>query len=290
MRSPVSATRPRRFRTRLPFRGDVLSMLGAVLLAGFLLVAILGPWLPFGDAEAIDVGPRLAAPTPDLPAGTDSLGRSVLPRLAEGIRTTFVLAGVSVVVTALLSVVLGIIAAYYRGVAGELVTRAADVLFAFPAILLAILIVTIIGAGPTGAVVSIVLITCPLMIRVVRASALGVVHRDFVVASRVGGVRSARILAMHVLPNVAGAAVVQATYALSIGMLVESGLSFLGLGVQPPRASLGSLVHEGSQYLSIAPWLVLVPGALLATAIVAVNLLGDGLRDVLDVRALEVRR
>jgi peptide/nickel transport system permease protein len=210
--------------------------------------------------------------------------------LAQGIRTTFVLAGASVALTALLSIALGMLAAYYRGWIGELITRSADVLFAFPAILLAILIVAITGPGSAGAVISIVLISMPLMVRVVRAAALSVVHRDFVVAARVGGTRAWRILAVHVLPNVAGAAVVQATYALSIGMLIESGLSFLGLGVQPPTASLGLLVHEGSDYLSIAPWLVLIPGALLALAIMAVNLVGDGLRDVFDVRGSEVRR
>jgi peptide/nickel transport system permease protein len=286
--TPVGA-RPRRKRG-IPFRGDLLSRIGAAVLVLFVLLAVAGPWLPLGDPEAVNTGPRLAAPSGEWPAGTDNLGRSVLPRLAEGVRTTFLLAGLAVVLTAAISVVLGMVAAYYRGPVGELITRGADVMFAFPSLLLAILMVAITGPGATGAVISIVLICSPLMVRVVRAASMTVVNRDFVTAARVGGASGPRILLVHVLPNIAGAAVVQATYALSVGMLIESGLSFLGLGLQPPDASLGSLVHEGAVYLPIAPWLVLIPGALLALAIMAVNLVGDGLRDALDVRGVEVRR
>jgi peptide/nickel transport system permease protein len=286
--STVATTR--RPRPRLPFRGDVLSRLGLFVLAFFIVIALFGSLLPLGDPEAINAGPRLAAPSPDLPAGTDSLGRSVLPRLAEGVQTTFLLAGLAVLLTAVVSVLLGMVAAYYGGVIGELITRAADVLFAFPAILLGILVVAISGPGATGAVIAIALICSPLMVRVVRAASLSVVHRDFVIAAKVGGAGSVRIMLMHVLPNIAGAVVVQGTYALSVGMLLESALSFLGLGLQPPQASLGSLVHEGAVYLPIAPWLVLVPGVLLALAIMSVNLVGDGLRDALDVRGVEVRR
>jgi len=128
------------------------------------------------------------------------------------------------------------------------------------------------------------------MVRVVRAASLQIVGRDYVTAAKVGGVRSTRVMLVHVLPNVAGVVAVQGTFALSTGMLIESALSFLGLGVQPPAASLGSLVSQGSVYLSIAPWLVLIPGGLLALAVISVNLVGDSLRDLLDVRAVEVRR
>lgn len=279
-----------RRRRRLPFAEDVLSRVGAILLLFFVLLGTFGRWLPLGDPAAVSAGPRLAAPSAQWPAGTDSLGRSVLPRLVEGIRTTFLLAAIAVVLTALVSVMLGMVAAYYKGPIGEVITRGADVMFAFPSLLLAILMVAIVGPGATGAIISIVLICSPLMVRVVRAASLTVVGRDYVTASQVGGASTGRVLLVHVLPNVAGPAVVQATYALSVAMLIESGLSFLGLGLQPPQASLGSLVHEGAVYLPIAPWLVLIPGVLLAMAIMAVNLVGDGLRDVFDVRGVEVRR
>lgn len=286
-----SPSRPAsRRRWRPPFHGDVLSRAGLCTLVCLVSLALIGPWLPIGDPDAVNAGPRLAAPASRWWAGTDSLGRSVLPRLVEGLRTTFLLAGMAVLLTAAISVALGMAAAYFRGAAGEMITRGADVLFAFPSLLFAILMVAITGPGATGALIAIVLICSPLMIRVVRAASLTVVGRDFVTASKVGGAGPVRILLVHVLPNIAGPAVVQATYALSVGMLIESGLSFLGLGLQPPSASLGSLVHEGAVYLPVAPWLVLVPGALLAFVIMAVNLVGDGLRDTLDVRGAEARR
>jgi peptide/nickel transport system permease protein len=283
----VRAARPGR---RVPFAGDVLTRGAVIVLLLLVIVAVLGPVLPIGDAEATGAAPRLQAPSSEWIAGTDPLGRSVLPRLVEGVRTTLLVAGSAVALTAIVSVLLGMVAAYYRGALGELITRSADVLFAFPAILLGILVAAITGPGITGAVISIALICSPLMIRVVRAASLSVVGRDFVVAAQVGGAGPVRTLVVHILPNIGGAAIVQATYALSVGMLVESALSFLGLGVQPPHASLGSLVHEGAVYLSIAPWLALIPGVVLAAVIVSINLIGDGLRDALDVRRVEVRR
>ncbi len=269
---------------------DLLGRLGFVVLGLFVAIAVFADWLPLGDPYKVNSGPRLASPSDGFIAGTDALGRSELPRLAQALRATFILAGGAVIATAVLSVALAVLAAYFRGWIGELIIRGADVMFAFPALLFAILIVAIVGPGKTGALISIVLICTPLMLRVVRAAALGVVDCDFVVASRVGGTSSLRILAVHVLPNIAGTAVVQATYALSVSMLIESGLSFLGLGVQAPDASLGSLVQEGAVYLSIAPWLVLIPGVVLALTITSVNLAGDALRDRLDVLAAEARR
>jgi peptide/nickel transport system permease protein len=133
-------------------------------------------------------------------------------------------------------------------------------------------------------------VTLPLMVRVVRAATLTIADRDFVVTAEVGGASLARLLFIHVLPNIAGPLIVQATYALSVAMLVESGLSFLGLGMQPPDASLGSLVSQGNLYLVFAPWLVFAPGAVLALAILSVNLLGDGLRDMVDPRVQRLLR
>jgi peptide/nickel transport system permease protein len=271
-------------------RLGALSAVGLVLLVALVLLALLGPLLPFGNPSAIGAGGRLELPDAHFIAGTDTLGRSVLPRLLEGLRTTLLVAGVAVLATAVFSILLGMTAAYFGGLANELIARGADVLFAFPSVLLSILIVAITGPGLLGVTVAIVLTTSPLMIRVMRAATLGIVSRDFVLTAQVGGAGLPRLLFVHILPNVAGTAAVQATYALSVGMLVESALSFLGLGVQPPQASLGSLVYEGSSYLSVAPWLVIIPGVVLAVTILSVNLTGDWLRDLLDVRAGEVRR
>jgi peptide/nickel transport system permease protein len=288
MTSAPLTERQRRFAVAV--RGDLLTRVSAVVLAILVVLALISPFLPLGNPEETGAGPRLAAPSSQWPAGTDSLGRTVLPRVFEGLRTTLLVAGAAVLLTVAVATLLGMIAAYRKGPVGELIARGADVLFSFPAILLGLLVASISGPGLTGAVISISLICSPLMVRVVRAAALGVVSRDFVVAAKVGGAGDTRILFVHVLPNIAGVVAIQATYALSLAMLIESSLSFLGLGVQPPQASLGSLVGEGAVYLSIAPWLVLVPGVVLAVTITSVNLVGDGLRDVLDVRGREARK
>ena len=261
---------------------DGLGLLGAGLLAALLLIGIVGPLLPLGDADAIGAGPRLGAPSLAFPAGTDELGRAYLPRVVDGIGATFLVSSVAVVVTAVLGTLLGMAAGTLRGTTDTLIARFADVLFAFPALLFGLLAAAVLGAGGASAVIVIAVATLPLFVRVIRAATLVVAEREFVVAARVAGASTLRVLGVHILPNVLGAAIVQLTYALSIGMLIESGLSFLGLGVQPPRASLGSLLRLGSVYLTIAPWMVLVPGVVLALAIMAVNLFGDAVRDALE--------
>ena len=164
----------------------------------------------------------------------------------------------------------------------DLVARLTDVMYAFPAIILGLLVSSIIGPGTFAVVIVITAATLPLFIRVVRSVGLSVAAREYVTAAEVAGASPLRIMVVHLLPNVAGAAIVQLTYALSIGMLIESALSFLGLGAQPPHPSLGSLLQQGATYLTIAPWLVFPPGIILSLAILSVNLLGDGMRDAID--------
>ena len=263
-------------------RRDRLSGAGAILLATLVLLCLFGPWLPLGDPEEIGIGPRLSVPASGWLLGTDELGRSVLPRIVDGLRSTFLLAGTAVVLTGLFGTLIGLVAAYAGGFVDMTIMRLVDILFAFPPLLLGILIAAALGPGGTSAILAIALITLPLFVRVVRAVALSVAARSYVIAAEVSGAGFLRVILVHLLPNVLGAVIIQRTYALSIGMLVESELSFLGLGVQPPDASLGSLLRLGSVYLTIAPWLVFPAGLLLATAILSVNLLGDGLRDMID--------
>lgn len=282
--------RPGLRRRAIPFQGDVLSRIGLALLLAFAFLAIIRPLLPLGNPDAIGVGPRLGRPSWSFPAGTDTLGRSQLPRVVAGIRTTIFLPTLAVVVLTTVAVLVGMVAAYFPRVIGQVVSRSCDVLFSFPPLLLALLLIAIIGRGETAVVTSIIIIGLPGMTRIIRAAALRVVNRDFVMASRVGGASTGRLMLVHVLPNIAGTVMVQATLTLSSAILIESGLSFLGLGVQPPAASLGSLLFLGAPYLTVAPWLSLVPGVALALVLVAINLVGDGMRDVLDVRGVEVRR
>ncbi|HEX2547697.1 MAG TPA: ABC transporter permease [Ramlibacter sp.] len=262
--------------------GDRLGLAAAILLLAFLLVGALAPYLPFGDPEAIGAGERLMAPNRQFLLGTDELGRDFLPRVLGGISTTFFISSVAVLIMAVLGTLIGIAAAYYGGTFDAIVARLADVLFAFPALVFGLLISAIVGMGNTAAIIVIVLDTLPRFVRVIRGVTLSIVERDFVVSSVIAGGSSLRAMLVHILPNIMGVALIQLTFSLSVGMLIESGLSFLGFGVQPPAASLGSLLQLGTVYLTTAPWLALVPGLMLALCIGSVQLLGDTLRDALE--------
>lgn len=264
------------------WRRDWLSAFGLALLVLLIVLGALGPYLPIGDATRIAAGPRLSPPSWRFPFGTDELGRSFLPRVVLGIRATFLLSAAAVAMTACLGALLGMTAGYMRGPVDQIVARAADVLFSFPALLIGLLIAAAVGPGETSAVAVIAVATLPLFVRVVRSVTLTLSGRGFIVAAEVAGASPLRIMGLHILPNIAGAIVVQLTYALSIGMIIESALSFLGLGVQPPNASLGSLLRQGSAYLTFAPWLALSSGAVLSAAIMSVNLVGDAVRDALE--------
>ena len=263
-------------------RLDGLGVFGLVVLVILVFLGAVGPFLPLGDPTEIGAGPRLGPPSLTFPFGNDELGRSVLPRVIEGIGFTFLLSSVAVAVTAIIGTLLGMAAGYLHGFYDGIISRIADILFAFPALLFGLLAAAVLGPGNVSAIVVISTATLPLFIRVVRAVTLSFAQREFVLAAVVSGASTWRVLWVHLLPNVLSAAIVQLTYALSIGMLIESGLSFLGLGVQPPSASLGSLLRLGSVYLTVSPWLVLVPGLVLARAIMSVNLLGDAIRNALE--------
>ncbi|MFZ4480617.1 MAG: ABC transporter permease [Rhodoferax sp.] len=263
-------------------RFDRLGLFGLLALLLLVFLGAAGPFLPLGDPTEIGAGPRLGPPSLAFPVGNDELGRNVLPRVIEGIGFTFLLSSVAVAVTAIIGTLLGMAAGYLRGFYDGIIARIADILFAFPALLFGLLAAAVLGPGNFSAIIVISTATLPLFIRVVRSVTLSFAEREFVLAAVVSGASTWRVLWVHLLPNVLGAAIVQFTYALSIGMLIESGLSFLGLGVQPPSASLGSLLRLGSVYLTVSPWLVLVPGLVLALAIMSVNLLGDAIRNALE--------
>jgi peptide/nickel transport system permease protein len=263
-------------------RFDRLGLFALVVLVLLVFLGAVGPLLPLGDPTEIGAGPRLGPPSLAFPVGNDELGRNVLPRVIEGIGFTFLLSSVAVAITAVIGTLLGMAAGYLRGFYDGVIARVADILFAFPALLFGLLAAAVLGPGNISAIIVISTATLPLFIRVVRSVTLSFAEREFVLAAVVSGASTWRVLWVHLLPNVLGAAIVQLTYALSIGMLIESGLSFLGLGVQPPSASLGSLLRLGSVYLTVSPWLVLVPGLVLALAIMSVNLLGDAIRNALE--------
>jgi peptide/nickel transport system permease protein len=264
-------------------RSDWVSRAAIVWLLILVFFGFVGPYLPIGSPDAIG-SVQFAPAFSHWIFGTDYLGRAQLPRVIEGIRTTLEVAAVSVFVTTVLGAGLGMLAGTVGGAVDFVVSRITDTFFVFPALLLALLITAVIGPGPTAIVTGIVLISFPLMARVVRSATLSLRERDFVVTARVSGASLPRILLKHIAPNITGVVITQVAYAASVSILIESSLSFLGVGIQPPQASLGSLVHDGTAYLTVAPGLVFIPGAVLASLILAINLIGDGLIELFDHR------
>ena len=256
----------------------------ALLLLAAIGVALVGPWMGTGDPEAFDAAASFAAPSVDYPMGGDYLGRSVLARLVAGLRVSLALAAVSALLAAVGGTLLGLVAGYAGGVPDEVLMRLGDVLFAFPTILLGLLVTVVLERGVRGVVVTIVVATVPVFMRVARGPTLSVRATEYTTAARVIGAPPIRILLRYVLPNVTTPLLVQLAFTLSGALIAEGALSFLGLGVQPPDPSLGSLLRDGKTYMEVAPWTMLFPGLALAVLILAVNLLGDELQAVTDPR------
>ncbi|KAA0959746.1 ABC transporter permease [Microbacterium sp. ANT_H45B] len=265
-------------------RSDAVLRTAIVVLGVVVVLTVIAELTGLAGSTTATVGGRLEGPSALAPFGTDNLGRSLLPRLFQGTATTLVVSIVAVVCSAVVSTALGMLAGYYGGAVNEAVMRVADVLYAFPALVLAILVSALLGPGRPAAIISIVVITIPLMTRVVRIATRAVSERDFIVSARISGVRTPVIFVRRLLPNIAGTIAVQASYALSVAILVEGGLSFLGFGVQAPEASLGLLIQQGMLYMTQAPPLVIVPGAVLVVSILCINIIGDGLRDRFEPR------
>ncbi len=282
---PLAGRAPQRRLTPWALaRRSPLGAGAALFLLGLLAVAIVGPLLGVGDALATSPLAMFAPPGPGLPFGGDYLGRDVLARLVAGLRVSFALAAASALVAATIGILLGLVAGYAGGGADEAVMRLTDLLFAFPTLLLALLIAMVMGPGIPGVLVTIVVATIPVFARVARGPTLSVRATEYALAARVAGAAPPRILVKHVLPNITSPLLVQLAFTLSGALVAESGLSFLGLGVQPPMPSLGSLLRDGRTYMELAPWMMLVPGLTLAATILAINLLGDELQGLLDPR------
>lgn len=255
--------------------GFVLS-LAVVLMAALSLV-----WTPY-DGTSMSPKERLQGPSLQHPMGTDQYGRDLFSRVMGGAVTSILAGLVTVAIGMGLGVVLGIAAAYHRGVVGEGLMRLADLLFAFPAVLTAILITTIWGPSLIHAMLAIGIFYIPVFARLTRATAATIWERDFILAARAAGMREGQIIFEHILPNILSPLVVQATVQFAVAILAEAGLSYLGLGSQPPEASWGRMLGEAQTFMAMAPWMALFPGLAIAWAVLGFNLLGDGLRDTLD--------
>jgi len=257
---------------------------GAVLSALLVLAALVSlVWAPYPPAE-IDIPNKLAAPSAAHWLGTDSLGRDIASQLLVGAQNSIVVGVIAVGIGLAVGVLLGCLAAARRGWVEELVMRASDFTFAFPALLSAIMLGAIYGPGLLTGILAIGIFNIPVFARITRGAANAVWAREYVLASRAAGFGPWRITLDHVLPNIASVLIVQATISFATAILAEAALSYLGLGTQPPQPSWGRMLNEAQTMLFQAPMLAVYPGVAIALSVLGLNLMGDGLRDLLDPR------
>jgi peptide/nickel transport system permease protein len=263
--------------------------LGALLVAALIFAAALSlVWTPYPPG-GIDVPHKLLQPSFAHWLGTDSLGRDVVSQLLAGARVSILVGVIAVGIGLIFGVALGLVAASAKGLVEDVIMRLCDFTFAFPALLLAIMLTAVLGPGIVNAILAIGIFNVPVFAKVTRAMGHGVLARDYATAARAAGKGPVAIALEHVLPNVAPALIVQATIQFAIAILAEAALSYLGLGAQPPQASWGRMLSDAQQMMFLAPRLAVFPGAAVALAVLGLNLLGDGLRDLLDPR-LRARR
>lgn len=259
--------------------------IGAALSLLFVLAAGLSfVWTPY-DHAALNIPAKLQTPSATHLLGTDHFGRDILSMIMVGARTSIAVALLAVGIGMGLGVPLGLSAAARKGSwLDEVIMRGNDLIFAFPSLVIAILITAVFGAGAVNAIIAIGIFNIPVFARITRGAALSLWERDFILAAQVAGKSRARISVEHILPNVTNLLIVQGTIQFSLGILAEAGLSYVGLGAQPPTPSWGRMLADAQTLVSIAPHLALVPGLAIVTTVLGLNLMGDGLRDALDPR------
>ena len=264
-------------------------VIGGIISLLFIAIALVSlAWTPFPVTE-IDIAGKLRPPNSDHWLGTDHFGRDVLSMLMVGAHNSVAVALVAVGIGAGIGVPLGALAAARRGWIDELVMRFNDFAFAFPALLSAIMITALLGPGAINSIIAIGIFNIPVFARLTRGAALVVWKREFILAARVAGKGAARITIEHVLPNIMSVLIVQATIQFALAILAEAGLSYLGLGTQPPQPSWGKMLNEAQTLMFMAPRLAIFPGLAIALAVLGLNLFGDGLRDLLDPRLRRAR-
>jgi len=261
--------------------------IGLAIILLYMVMAVCGAFsiTPFPPNEQHPkVADRLQPPGPVYWMGSDQFGRDIFSRVIRGTIYSLRVAVVSVAIATFVGTFIGMISGYVGGAADNLIMRVMDIFFAFPAILLALAIVAALGPGPNSAIPAIAVVYTPIFARVARAPVLYIKSMEFVTAARCLGVRGSRILFRHILPNSLAPIIVTISLALSWALLTEAGLSFLGLGPQPPEPSWGLMLQDGRNLVEVAPWLAVFPGLAIMLGVLGFNLLGDGLRDVFDPR------
>lgn len=261
-------------------RRNPIGLMGLVLSSFVILLALAAPLA--GNPLEQTIRARFSAPSLVYPLGTDNFGRDTLSRVLYGYRTSLGIAFSAVALACVLGSTVGLLAAFYGGWIDRILMRLMDILLAFPIILLAIAVLAVLGRGSSNTALAIGIVYLPIFARLARGPALSVLSWDYVAAARALGSTAPRLLLRHVLPNITAPILVQTTLSLSTAVLVEASLSFLGLGTQPPQPSLGLMLSDSRNYLLISPWVSVFSGFAILLASLGFNLLGDGLRDVLD--------
>ena len=261
-----------------------LAVLGAVILAVIVIMCLLAPVIAPYDYDAQDVLRKFTEPCRQFPCGTDNLGRDIFSRLLYGGRISLMVGFVSATVAAVAGVVFGAIAAFYGGKVDNLIMRFLDIFIALPQMLLAIVISTMIGPGIQGAIIAVTIATIPRYAQAVRAPILSIRGQEFVEAAFAIDARDSRIILRHILPNVLSPIIVQVTMGVGNAITMAASLSFLGLGVQPPYPEWGQLISSARVYILDHAYMVTYPCLAIAAVVLALNLMGDGLRDAMDPR------
>ena len=257
------------------------SVFGLMITLGAVLTAVLAPFLaPHSPVEMFPV--PMSPPSGEFLLGTDYLGRCLLSRIIYGAQVSMGVATFSVAISLTLGIILGLLAGFYEGTVGSVILRGMDILLSFPLVILALGIIAMLGPSMTNLTITIGVVYTPTFVRLVNGSVLSVKGNEYVRAAKALGSRDIRILVLHILPNIVAPIIVQASLTFSTAILVESALSFLGMGTQPPTPSWGAMIAESRTMMELAPWTVIYPGIALSTTVIGLNLLGDGLRDAFD--------
>lgn len=279
-----------RQKKKIVNRKNYILYVGAVLSFFVLLVTLFGPFFEPYNPTKMELSQKFIAPCREFIFGTDHLGRDIFSRVIEGARVSLVIAGCVVLFSAVLGVVLGMISGYMGGAVDMLIMRVVDALLAFPTIIFALALSTMMGTGQTNLIIAITCIQWTRYARIARGETLMLKNAEYVEAARSIGNNTAQILAKYIFPNVVSKIIILASLDIGTIILYCASLSFLGLGAQPPAPDWGVMISEGKDYIQYAPWLTLFPGLAIALSALAFNMLGDGLRDLLDPRMKEVVR
>lgn len=287
--SPLSAPNESSFKkAQKRFFRSISARIGLILTVAIVLLALFAPILrPFDPATARDFAARLSAPSWAHWLGTDGLGRDMLSLVWYGIRISLLISLVSVGLGLIIGTLLGLVAGYFRGWWETTISWFTDILLAFPSILLAIAVATVMGAGLQSVMIAVGVVQIPIFTRLTRSMVLSLREQGFIQTVRAFGAKPSRIIFLHILPASLAPLVVQATLAIGTATLEAAGLGFLGLGAKPPTPELGTMLSDAftNGYALSAPWTILMPGLMITLIVLAFNLLGDGLRDSLDPRA-----